>query len=246
VVARGRGLEVHEEFFGGALAGRGFAPADLIYARHVIEHIFDFKDFFAGMAAVSAPEADLVLETPSLDHSASGAIDPFHVEHIHVFALRSLARLAAMHGWGLRDSSVSSSGNLIAWFRRGSPPREVPRPDLAGLQQSVDARFARLRARLAHRALVFWGSGSMGLYLATILGREPDIWTDGNPAKEGKHFVGLQGVVMSPAAAFERALGGSLDNPALVIASAFVAEILPRVRELGWRGEVYDMDGNPR
>jgi len=243
VVARGRGLEVYEEFFGAALAGRDFPLANLIYARHVIEHVFDFTDFFAGLRAVSAADADLVLETPSLDHSASGEIDPFHVEHVHVFALRSLARLGALNGWGLRDWFVSSSGNLIAWFRRGAQAPEIARPDLSGLQRSVDERFARLRSLLCHRELVFWGSGSLGLYLAMILGREPDIWTDGNPAKEGKHFIGMKGVVVGPAVAFDRARSGAMANPALVITSAFVAEILPRVRELGWRGEIFDVEG---
>ncbi len=101
MLGKARGLDVREEFFTReAAAAADIEPVDLIYARHVIEHIFDFEDFFVGVNAVTRPGADLVLETPSLDfHAAEGSLAPFHVEHIHVFALRSLARLAARHGW---------------------------------------------------------------------------------------------------------------------------------------------------
>jgi hypothetical protein len=102
----------------------------------------------------------------------------------------------------------------------------------------------RLSDSFRDRTLVFWGAGSSGIGLATTLGREPDFWTDGNPAKEGKHFVGLRGVVLSPATAFERVQQGNCVAPALVITSTFTREILPRVRELGWRGDVFDCDGN--
>jgi SAM-dependent methyltransferase len=243
-VASARGLDVREQFFGASAAGSGIDGVDLLFARHVIEHIFDFPDFFAGVRAVCAPGACLVLETPSLDfHAERGTIDPFHIEHIHVFALRSLARLASAHGFGLRHSRVTSSGNLIAAFRQGAPAAEVPRPVLDRLQATVDGRQTHLRTLLGARSLVFWGAGSCGVGLATSLGREPEVWTDGNPAKVGKHFAGLQSRVVGPAAAFAAA-AGRLANPALVITSSFVAEILPRVRELGWRGDIFDAAGN--
>ncbi|MEO8019653.1 MAG: methyltransferase domain-containing protein [Pseudomonadota bacterium] len=243
VVARARGLDVREEFFG-VHTVRDCAPADLIYSRHVIEHIFQFDDFFAGLDAASAPSAALILETPSLDfHAARGTIDPFHVEHIHVFASRSLARLAGEKGWTLRGSEVTPAGNLIAWFARGERAADIPRPDLSAVQLGVDARRTRLRALLGARPLVFWGAGSSGVSLATALGREPELWTDGNPAKVGKHFVGLSGEVVEPIQALARAQA-NYENPALVVTSTFVKEILPRVRELGWCGDVFDCEGN--
>ena len=109
-----------EEFFDESVTSKDLDRADLIYARHVIEHIFDFNGFFAGLNAMATPMADLILETPSLDyHAERGSIAPFHVEHIHVFSLRSLARLASSHGWGLQQAEVTAPGNLIASFKRG-------------------------------------------------------------------------------------------------------------------------------
>src|SRR5690606_25441523 len=39
-VARQRGLDVYEEFFGRAVEERRLEAASLLYARHVIEHVF--------------------------------------------------------------------------------------------------------------------------------------------------------------------------------------------------------------
>jgi hypothetical protein len=243
-VARRRGLDVREKFFGHDAVAERLEPVQFICARHVIEHVFDFESFFAGLNAVAAPEADLLLETPSLDHHAlRGTIDPFHIEHVHVFALRSLAWLARMHGWGLRGSLVTASGNLIAAFSRSSSGSEVTAPPLQGLQRALDERRGHLRRLLGQRRMIFWGAGSAGIVLASLLECEPEIWTDGNPNKVGRRFVGSRTAIVSPECAFELAARSS-GEMILVVTSSFVAEILPRISEYGWRGEVYDTSGN--
>jgi hypothetical protein len=91
---------------------------------------------------------------------------------------------------------------------------------------------------------VFWGAGSSGVELANTLGREPQLWTDGNPAKVGKRFVGLDSTVVSPATALAALRGDAMPGAALVITSSFAAEILPRVRQMGWTGDVFDSAGS--
>ncbi len=249
VIARSRGLEVHEYFFDGQSAQLGMRPSDLIYARHVIEHVFQFADFFAGINAAATPGADLILETPSLDcHGSRGSLSPFHIEHVHVFSLRSLATLARRFGWTLRRHVVTADGNLIAAFRRSTRPA-MAEPDLApprleGLQAATNAYRSRLRELVDARRLVFWGAGSAGVGLARIIGREPDLWTDGNPNKVGKKFPGLTSRIVSPDEAFARARNRASAEPLLIITSSFVREILPRVRELGWAADIVDLDGN--
>jgi hypothetical protein len=249
-VARGRGLDVRERFFGAAVAADALEPANLIYARHVIEHVFDFGDFFAGLSVAAGEGAVLVLETPSLDrHVERGTFHPFHVEHVHVFSLRSLETLALAHGWQLSDSRVTADANLIAAFRRGArkavgTPSVAPRPAPDGLQGAYDRHRETLRQRLGGRRLVFWGAGSAGVVLANLLGSEPEWWTDGNPNKVGKKFVGLERRILEPRDALERAMSASGNRPAVVISSSFTREIAPRVRELGWDGELFDVNGN--
>jgi len=244
-VARQRGLDVRERFFGSDAVREGIDYADFIYARHVIEHIFQFDDFFKGLNGVAAPTADLVLETPSLDwHARQGSIDPFHIEHVHVFSLRSLARVGMLHGWSLAQSEVTAEGNLIASFKRGAAGIEIPPPILNGLQQAVDSRRTYLQNLLLGRKLIIWGAGSSGVCLVSTLGREPEFWTDGNPNKIGKRFVGLKSQIVSPQYAFAQAKAKLGADPVLVVASSFMREILPRARELGWDGEVLDLAGN--
>ncbi len=250
-LARQRGLEVREQFFSVTTVGDCAPSADLVYARHVIEHVFDFDGFFGGLDAVAAPTADLVLETPGLDyHAESAALNPFHIEHVHVFSLRSLAKLALAHGWRLLRNVMTRDGNVIASFMRieacgedGAGQGPAP-PALDGLQNRMELHRTRMRSLLSHRRLVFWGAGSAAVRLASLIDRAPDFWTDGNPAKIGKKFVGFECPIMSPENALRAAASDAGSEPILVIASSFLREILPRVRSLGWRGEMVDLSGN--
>jgi 2-polyprenyl-3-methyl-5-hydroxy-6-metoxy-1,4-benzoquinol methylase len=248
-VAVRRGLQVYETFFDGESARTGLEPVDLVYSRHVIEHVFQFADFFAGINAVVSAGADLILETPSLDHhGVHGSLSPFHVEHLHVFSLRSLATLAQRFGWVLRRNFVTADGNLIAAFRRSGAQAagavDIAQPQLDGLQAAADSLGCRLRRLVDGRRLVFWGAGSAGVGLACMIGREPDYWTDGNDNKIGKKFPGLSSDIVSPGEAFSRARNEGAGEPLLIIASSFAREILPRVRQMGWDAETVDMTGS--
>jgi hypothetical protein len=248
-IARNRGLQVHEAFFDQNSAGEGLDRVDMVYARHVIEHVFQFSEFFAGVNEVSTSGADLILETPSLDHHGSlGSLSPFHIEHVHVFSLRSLATLAQRFGWTLRQNVVTADGNLIAAFQRGWEQSAVignlAPPKLEGLQTAADTFRCRLRKLVYGRRLIFWGAGSAGAGLACAIGREPDYWTDGNPKKIGKRFPGSAKKIVCPDEAFAGARTGGSGEPLLIIASSFVREILPRVRRLGWAAEIVDLSGN--
>jgi hypothetical protein len=245
-VARARGLDVRTKFFGADAGNEGLQPVDLIYARHVIEHVFEFPAFLDGIDAVTSPTACLVLETPGLDHhSARGSLDPFHIEHVHVFSLRSLVSLVASHGWRLVMAECTPSGNQIAAFRKSAASTDLPEAKIGNLQQSADARLARLRALLARRRLVFWGAGSSGVAMSTALGDEPDFWTDGNPAKIGRCFVGHARSVIAPEEALQGLAATGDPLAAVVITSAFAQEILPRLRSMGWAGAVFDANGQP-
>ena len=172
VIARSRGLEVHESFFDGRSAQLGMRPSDLIYARHVIEHVFQFANFFAGINAAATPGADLILETPSL----IPRIPRFLVALSHRARARFFAALAgnarSTVRLDLRHHVVTAEGNLIAAFRRSTPPAtaepDLAPPRLEGLQAATNAYRSRLRELVDARRLVFWGAGSAGIGLARI------------------------------------------------------------------------------
>ncbi|HVC02274.1 MAG TPA: methyltransferase domain-containing protein [Steroidobacteraceae bacterium] len=247
-IARKRGLTVYEAFFGASAIQRVGATVDFVFARHVIEHAFDFEDFFAGVNGVASGQADLVLETPSLDHHARlGSLAPFHIEHLHVFSQRSLTTLAQRFGWHRTHGVVTADGNLIAAFGRDGTKESndtVPSTELSGLQAAADSVRARLCRATEGRQLIFWGAGSAAVSLVRMLGREPDMWTDGNPNKYGRKFPGLKSEIVSPERALAMVESSPRAKPLLVITSSFVREILPRVRARGWTGEIMDLDGN--
>jgi Methyltransferase domain len=249
LIAKTRGLDVSESFFGCDSSRPGMIRADLLYARHVIEHVFQFEDFFLGINEATDANADMILETPSLDHhAAAGSLSPFHIEHLHVFSLRSLATLGQRFGWTLRRNAVTQDGNLIAAFRRrdaqDAGKTDIDAPKLDGLQEAADAYHSKLGKLVDGRRLVFWGAGSAGVGLAWMIGREPDYWTDGNPNKFGKMFPGLGSRVVSPDEAFAGIRADDSRGPLLVVASSFAREIMPRVQSLGWPFETVDLNGN--
>ena len=101
-----------------------------------------------------------------------------------------------------------------------------------------------MRELLTGRPLLFWGAGSAAVRLASTIGQAPDHWTDGNPAKIGKKFVGFDTLIVPPADALAAVMASADSGAVVVIASSFVREILPTVRKLGWRGETLDLEGN--
>ena len=251
-LARGRGLEVREQFFGSRPLREHRKLADLVYARHVIEHVFDFADFFAGLDAIALPAADLLFETPSLDHHAgTSAVTPFHVEHVHVFSGRSLAALAQRQGWQLSPIPRHCRRQPDRKFRTGCRRREARSatrrrrsPHSAGSRRESTATAPACASSSLAGRLVFWGAGSAAIRLASTIGRAPDHWTDGNPAKVGKKFIGFDTLIEAPADALAAATAAAGSGAVVVIASSFVREILPTVRKLGWRGETLDLGGN--
>jgi hypothetical protein len=57
-------------------------------------------------------------------------------------------------------------------------------------------------------------------------------------------FAGFGQPIVSLEHALASAVAETSHPPVMVIASSFLREILPRVRKLGWRGEVLDLSGN--
>lgn len=246
VIAEARGLDVKRQFFGSKVDNTAMIPADFTYARHVIEHIFDFKDFFTGLNSIATTNAKLVLETPSLDfHVQHSTLDPFHIEHIHVFSLRSLAKLGSLYGWSMNQNITTQDGNLIVSFIRGPGEINPPAPNCDQLQHMVEAECTKWRSIAAQNKLLFWGAGSCGVTLANIIGREPDAWTDGNPAKVGKRIVGHKSRILSPKEAFSVFEAKYSNEPVLlVIASSFIHEILPQIKQYNWNFGIIDSSGN--
>ncbi len=104
--ARTRGFEAHVADCRdpGALRALGLAPAEVVLAGEVIEHLDDPGSFLEGVHELVAPDGVLVLSTPNayglLNVAASLAgFEVNHPDHVVMFTWRTLTTLLSRHGW---------------------------------------------------------------------------------------------------------------------------------------------------
>lgn len=120
-VARARGIDTEEQFFGEAFA-REFASrrdyADLIIGNNVLAHVPDINDFVAGLAALLAPEGVVTIEFPHLlELVANHQFDTVYHEHFSYLSFHTIRRIFAAHGlriWDV-DSLPTHGGSLRLW-----------------------------------------------------------------------------------------------------------------------------------
>ncbi len=101
-VARQKGIETLEEFFGGRLATQLASEgrqADLVLGNNVFAHAPDTNDFVAGLRTVLKPYGRVILEFPyAADFIEHNEFDTIYHEHVFYFHLTALLPLFERHG----------------------------------------------------------------------------------------------------------------------------------------------------
>jgi SAM-dependent methyltransferase len=144
-VARAKGIEVREEFFGRALAQRLVAEgraADLTAANNVLAHVPDINDFVAGFAAVLKPQGVATFEFPHLMRLvAECQFDTVYHEHFSYLSLTAVARIFERNGLALFDVEEigTHGGSLRVYAQRADGGQRARAP-------AVDALLERERA----------------------------------------------------------------------------------------------------
>lgn len=242
-VARMNFFDVTSHFFTQTYAKSLNYKIDIIYSRHVIEHIFDFNDFFSAITSISHENTRLVLETPSLDWSTEhGSVMPFHVEHVHIFSKRSLILLAQQFGWYENISTVTLSGNLIINFIRKnnnlvlpSAPQNLSRIKIKNIELMND-----IQNICKNKKVIFWGAGGGAITLLSLSKIIPTYIVDGNVNKTGKVFCGQDTPIGYAPIVIKELIQKDEDKKmVMIISSSFFTEITKELATLGWRGTVY-------
>lgn len=221
---------------------------DIIYHRHVIEHIFDFNDFFKGMSNIANPESYLLIETPSLENNLDGnSLDPFHHEHVHVFSLSSLLKLASTFNWNYQQSISTELGNMIVVFERTIKNRYVLNnnitknvisvPDTTRYSQCITAWQEQLSHHVDGKNLIFWGAGSYCTLIMSVCKLEPSRIIDGNMSKVGSRMPGSSITIEYAPDVVSSLIAQNNSNLLIVITSSFHKEISSELIDLGWKGE---------
>ena len=111
--ARTHGYEAHVEDCTdpAAVGALGLAPADVVIAGEVIEHLDEPGRFLDAMTLLVRPGGRLVLTTPNASGVLNGAaalagFEINHPDHVAMFSWRTLHNLLDCHGWDTVESAT--------------------------------------------------------------------------------------------------------------------------------------------
>jgi 2-polyprenyl-3-methyl-5-hydroxy-6-metoxy-1,4-benzoquinol methylase len=93
------------------VAALGLAPAEVVLAGEIIEHLDAPGSFLDAMRALCAPDGVLVLTTPNAygwvnPLAAVAGIEVNHPDHIVMFTWRTLHEMLRRHGWEVVETAT--------------------------------------------------------------------------------------------------------------------------------------------
>ncbi|MEM7506333.1 MAG: class I SAM-dependent methyltransferase [Pseudomonadota bacterium] len=183
------GLELIASYFGAdTAAAHGLAP-DIVFSRHVIEHIHNPRGFLGAIReGVGARPARLFLETPTADWILRGRShhDVFY-EHCSLFTLGSMAIALEVSGFEVVEVSTCFGGQYLWAEAVASAPVEA---DSFSRAEEAYIRHWGDLARECTRPVI-WGAGAKGATFALLVDPGAELFAsvvDINPVKQG-HFI---------------------------------------------------------
>ncbi len=199
------GLRIEAAAFD-AVSRQGIGAFDLIYARHVIEHVAAPVDLLRDMAAMLGPGGRVCIETPALEWVlANNQMQDFFYEHCNYFTAESLREACRRAGLeAMRVETVFGGQYLWAEAIRGGASMQagpsIPLP-------TIDADFfRRWQTRLPKGcgSVAIWGAGAKGVTFATEIDPPAEriaCLIDINPNKQRLYTPRSGHPVVAPAAA---------------------------------------------
>ena len=235
--------------------GRTHPPADLVCARHVIEHVERPATLLAAMRSAGVDRDDLVVfvETPRPEWILDGSAfwDIFY-EHCSYFTESSLKALFERAGFAVMGAGASFA-NQYQWMEGRLWHRPWPMSGRDGdthgeltarlmtFARSCEARRVEWQQRvgdLSRRgACVVWGAGAKGVTFLNALPCGRDVVSavvDVNPRKQGRCIPGTGQLIIAPAD-----LPRYQVSSVLVMNSNYVDEIRAMTRALAPGADVF-------
>lgn len=151
-VAREKGIETFEEFFGEVFAEQfvtSHGTADLLIGNNVLAHVPDLNDFVAGAAAILSADGVVSFEFPHLMRLVNGLqFDTIYHEHYSYLSFTTVCRLLSQHDLRVFDvSELPTHGGSLRVFATPGTSKQHPctsaigellqREQQAGLQNSA-------------------------------------------------------------------------------------------------------------
>lgn len=203
-VARGKGIEVVEDFFGTELARRLVAEgksADLIAANNVLAHVPDINDFVAGFALLLKPNGVATFEFPHLLKLVQEKqFDTIYHEHFSYLSLVAVLRIFESNGLSIFDvEELPTHGGSLRVYAQRSDTGELKASErvsrLATVEIESGIRTANfyanfqaaadrikndllsflIEAKNAGKTVVAYGAAAKGNTLMNYAGVRPDL-----------------------------------------------------------------------
>lgn len=231
--------------------------AAIIFARNVLPHVANTRDFVQGLAHALRDDGTLAIEV----HYGKSILEELHYdsiyhEHLCYFTLRSLERLLADYGLHVFDvmKSPISGGSIIVYTRkRPAPEQEALRRFRNGEAEGRTNEFASwegfARRACEHRTelqkilktlspaktVVGYGASARSSTLLNFCGIDAallPIIADKNPLKQKKYTAGSHIAIESPEVVMARK-----PSHVFILAWNFEAEIINYLGEtFGFKG----------
>lgn len=213
-LARSKGVEVINEFFTKALAGKikkTHGVFDLIVMTHTLANIIDIKDFFTGVATVISADGVLVIEVGSLEEMVrTTQFDAIYHEHYSYFSLTSLRSILDTYGFSIyKTEQLPIQGGSIRVYARREVRRTMyeghnlqPRSENVTLREMREfaksvreyrKEFRKLFASLKGRRIVGFGAPAKGVTLMNYcnISRNVAYIIDSTLYKQGRFLPGI-------------------------------------------------------
>jgi SAM-dependent methyltransferase len=202
--ARGKGIEIIEEFFGVALAEKlveqGY-QADLTAANNVLAHVPDINDFAAGFSRLLKPNGVSTFEFPHLVNLVQqNQFDTIYHEHFSYLSLTSVKTIFEKNGLQVFDVEEipTHGGSLRVYAQRSDTGTHSSTARLQevlnkehtlgvdsldfyqNFQQKVNrikddlTRFL-IEAKQAGKTVIAYGAAAKGNTLLNFAGIRPDL-----------------------------------------------------------------------
>jgi 2-polyprenyl-3-methyl-5-hydroxy-6-metoxy-1,4-benzoquinol methylase len=180
-----------------------FGPFDLIYFRHVFEHIPDPVEFIKLVSGLLAKDGVIALEVPYLASIFDlGRVENVGYSHLNHYCIRSLDVIFKQFGMGLiaHTLEVTDGGSIVAYFKKGEL---TPKHLLENAMQEKIIKFIQYNKNIRefvtlklktykNGQLIGYGAGAKGQHLIHLLGLDRYISEviDDTPGFNGKFIPG--------------------------------------------------------
>lgn len=214
-VARDKGIDVIEEFFGSHLA-KSLVKSDLILGKNVLAHVPDINDFVKGLKIALKPSGTVTMEFPHLlNLIRENQFDTIYHEHFSYLSFHSVKQIFENQGLKLYDVEIypTHGGSIRIFATHKDHSIEISKnvdnllneeksyglfniEIYKGFQQKTDKvkndllNFL-LQAKEDNKIVAAYGAAAKGNTLLNYAGIKSDLVNfvvDKSPHKQGKYL----------------------------------------------------------